>query len=306
MITNTIERTAVRRGRTVLGSLTASVGIVALSLGLGAGIANAGTAGTFDQQHVDSVHVSLSPSSNKLILGTNREDSTVAPEDGYYLSSEVDATSALGTLAYDITVKKYTPSSGAPIWQIPKDQLTANARSVVWAGFASLGNVPSDPSTRYLQQHGTTAPNAARSMFYSPGGGLSTVSPSAKIRTTITLVSQPEGSTASIDWSGVPGVTASGTGAVSSPYMFAFALTTGTDEAFHRHTLSGTSTPPARTCSRSWPRWRGPPRSRRPTRSTTASSQPRSGLLHGAGARNRPDTRPAPLPVLTRTQRVCP
>ncbi|AAT89765.1 hypothetical protein Lxx20580 [Leifsonia xyli subsp. xyli str. CTCB07] len=146
MNTNTIERTAVPRRYTVLGSLTASVGVLALSLGLGAGIANAGTAGTFDQQHVDSVHVSLSPNSNKLILGTNREDSTVAPEDGYYLGSEVDATSSLGTPAYDFTVKKYTPGSGTPIWQISKDQLTANARSVVWSGFAGLGNVPSDPS----------------------------------------------------------------------------------------------------------------------------------------------------------------
>ncbi|ODA91133.1 hypothetical protein ATY41_00020 [Leifsonia xyli subsp. xyli] len=88
-----------------------------------------------------------------------------------------------------------------------------------------------------------TAQNAARSVFYSPSGGLATVSPSAKIRTTITLVSQPAGSTASIDWSGIPGVTASGTGAVSNPYVFDFALTTGIDEAFYRHPEWDFSTP---------------------------------------------------------------
>jgi len=209
------------------GALVATT-VLAASL-VGAGAAHAGTAGTFSQQHVDAVHVSLSPTAKKLILGSNREDATVAPEDGYYLGSEVDATSSLTTPAYDFTVNKW-----GSIWQIPKDRDTAANRGVVFAGFAGLGDDPADPDTRYLQQHGTSSPDAARSLFYD-ADGLGTVPSSSKIRQTVTLVSSPAGSTATIDWSGVAGVTASGAGTSANPYVFDFSLTSGEEEAFHRH-----------------------------------------------------------------------
>jgi surface-anchored protein len=143
MTINTITRGTTRRRRTIVSSV--ATGLLALALSLATAMpANAGTLGTFSQGHVDTGFVALSPTANKLILGSN-VDENPNYTNRYYTTTEVNATSAHVTPQYDFEVK--SAAKQGSVWVIPDTLAAADAKGVLFAGFAGAAENKSSGST---------------------------------------------------------------------------------------------------------------------------------------------------------------
>jgi|GEM_PF-5968788 len=182
----------------VSGGLTALVVASALALGVVSSASAVGTIGTWDEGHVDFVHVSLAPGTNDLQLGSNVDGGD------YYPASLVNASS--GTPGWDVTVNQNDSGD----WVIP-DQLTSG---YVYAGFAGADEDldGADSLLTYLGIEDT-------------------------VTLTLEVVSAPTSGDVVITWpGGIPdGVESfSGDGSASDPYVIEFAINED-EEAFHQH-----------------------------------------------------------------------
>lgn len=214
MTTIPTTHTSSRRKRSLIGTAIVAA-VAALSLGVGAGTANAGTVGQFAIGHVDAFFVSLNANSDTLQLGTNVDDvgyqSSWGYPVGYYYGNEVNAGSTPSTPDYTFTVPAAAYDPNVNAWVIPAKEPDFTSKPVLWAGFAGAGVDVADRN------------NPATTATYNLFNALS---PADVVTLDLQVLSSAPGSVS------IAGATGNGT--ATTPFAVSYPLVANA-EAFHEH-----------------------------------------------------------------------